>query len=90
MGDYCNQSACVIDTRPKPNCSSNSDCAANQDCVGGYRKFKCNTNLDCEMIDARIPACSMGYCASATEANPQCTSQADCPAGQDCVGNVCK
>jgi hypothetical protein len=31
-----------------------------------------------------------GYCASAAEANPQCTQQSQCTAGQDCISNVCE
>jgi len=31
-----------------------------------------------------------GYCESPAEATPQCTSQSQCPSGEDCIGNVCE
>jgi hypothetical protein len=90
-GDYCNQGACVVDTRPTPNCTTSAQCTGqNQTCVGGYCLYNCTTNTQCEMIDARIGYCSSaGVCRSQAEANPQCTQQSDCASGQDCIGNVC-
>jgi hypothetical protein len=31
-----------------------------------------------------------GICMSAVEANPMCTTAAQCPAGQACISNVCQ
>jgi hypothetical protein len=93
-GNYCDQGACVIDTRPQPNCTDDSQCTAGggmQKCVGGYCKYTCTTDKTCELIDSRIGTCAKdGVCRTAAEANPQCTQQSDCPKGQDCIGNTCK
>jgi hypothetical protein len=94
-GDYCNQGACVIDTRPAPsNCSTNADCKTNppQVCQGGFCRYECTTNAQCEQIDSRIGFCSQTdkVCRTQAEANPQCTQQSDCPSGQNCIGNVCQ
>jgi hypothetical protein len=92
-GDYCDQGACQLDTRPAPDCTQASDCKGTspQACVNGFCEYTCNTSQQCAEIDVRIDVCSpQGYCASAVEANPQCTQKSDCAAGQDCIGNVCQ
>ncbi len=89
-GDYCDDGACVLDTRPTPDCTTNSDCLSTQVCQGGYCLYSCGTSLDCEEIDARIPVCVDSVCRSSAEANPACTTQSDCTAGQDCISNVCE
>jgi hypothetical protein len=46
--------------------------------------------MQCALIDARIAYCSAdGYCRDQTEANPQCTQQSQCAAGQNCISNTC-
>jgi hypothetical protein len=91
-GDYCDQGACVIDTRPKPNCTDSSQCdtAEGQSCVGGYCVFTCTTDKECALHDARIDICQMGVCVSPAQATPQCTTQAQCASGQDCISNTCQ
>jgi hypothetical protein len=98
-GDYCNQGACVPDTRPQPNCSMTSQCSSNQTCLGGYCRYECQTDQYCLTVDARLGKCvadpaatapNTGVCKSPSEANPQCTSQSQCPMGQACIGNVCQ
>ena len=94
-GDYCNQGACVLDTRPKPNCTTNTDCAGSggqpESCVGGYCRYNCSTDQQCKTIDARIGYCAAdNVCRTQAEAHPQCTSKAQCAAAQDCIGNVCR
>jgi hypothetical protein len=101
-GDYCNQGACQIDTRPTPNCTQQSDCTGGsaQECLGGYCRYLCTSSTQCVDIDVRIDVCStsvndagagtIGYCESPAEATPQCTSQSQCAAGKDCIGNVCE
>ncbi len=99
-GQYCNEGACVSDTRPKPICSASdssachsnsSDAGPSEMCVDGYCKYSCNVDHDCQIIDSRIGFCGTDkVCRNQTEAHPQCTVQADCPAGKACVGNLCK
>jgi len=91
-GKYCDQGACVVDTRPKPNCTDNSQCSGNnQQCVSGYCKYNCSTDKDCELIDSRIGYCGQdGVCRTQAEAHPQCKQKSDCSGAQDCIGNVCK
>jgi hypothetical protein len=92
-GDYCDQGACVVDTRPKPNCVHDSDCtAAGEKCIGGYCEYPCTTNMQCELIDVRLGYCSGTpmVCKDAAEAMPKCTTQADCSPGEDCISNVCQ
>lgn len=93
-GNYCNQGACVPDTRPKTNCNGDADCAgsgAPQACVGGYCRYKCVGDKDCQIIDARIGFCAADLvCRTQTEAHPQCTTKSQCASGQDCISNVCR
>jgi hypothetical protein len=47
--------------------------------------------MQCALIDARIAYCGTdGVCRDQAEANPQCTKQSDCPAGKNCISNVCQ
>jgi hypothetical protein len=85
----------VLDTRPKPNCSQNSDCLSTEQCVTGYCRYTCSPSStmtnQCSLIDARIPVCSSaGICVSQSEATPQCTAQSGCSMGQDCISNTCQ
>jgi hypothetical protein len=91
-GKYCNQGACVIDTRPQPNCTTDSQCTgSSQKCVSGYCKYLCTTDKNCQVIDSRIGYCGMdGVCRTQAEAHPQCTQKSDCSATQDCIGNICQ
>ena len=89
-GDFCDLGACVLNTLPSPNCTTASDCESGQVCQDGFCLYSCNTSLDCEDIDARIPVCVDMVCRSAAEANPTCTTQAQCMAGQDCISNTCQ
>jgi hypothetical protein len=82
----------MLNTSPTPDCTSTSQCtaASPQSCVAGYCEYTCTTSQQCADIDVRIDVCTpAGYCASPTEANPQCTQKSDCPASEDCIGNVC-
>lgn len=88
---YCNQGACVPDTRPKPNCSGPSDCLTGQSCVGGYCKYRCVDDMECRRVDARIGYCADDkVCRTEAEARPQCLKTADCPSGKTCIGNTCQ
>jgi hypothetical protein len=89
-GDYCDQGACVLDTRPKPDCTANSDCLSTEECKSGYCRYTCTTSSQCALIDARIAYCSGSICVSQSEATPQCTTQSDCMTGQDCISNQCE
>lgn len=95
-GKYCNNDVCVIDTRPQPNCTQDSDCggtaATPKKCLAGYCKYTCTTDQYCRTIDSRIGYCATdGVCRSSTEANPQCTGPGTCPLqGQSCIDNQCK
>ena len=93
-GKFCDQGACVLDTRPKPNCTDDVQCggtaATPKKCLGGVCKFTCTSDQYCRTIDNRIGYCAKdGVCRTAAEANAQCTGPADCP-GQSCVDNQCK
>jgi hypothetical protein len=80
----------VVDTRPKPNCTSDSECLSTQKCIEDYCRYPCTTSAQCAEHDARFAYCSGGICVSENEATPQCTTQADCSAVQDCIGNQCQ
>jgi hypothetical protein len=95
-GNYCNQGACVVDTRPKPNCTTDDQCggsATPRKCVGGYCKYTCTTTQGdayCRTIDSRIGSCAKdGVCRTAAEANASCTSPDQCASGQSCIDNAC-
>jgi hypothetical protein len=95
-GNYCNNGTCVVDTRPKPNCTGDADCggtaATPKKCLAGYCKYTCTTDQYCRTIDNRIGYCAKdGVCRSSSEASPQCTGPGTCPlAGQSCIDNQCK
>lgn len=93
-GKYCNQGACVIDTRPKPNCTSDEQCggsATPRKCLGGFCKYTCNDDQYCRTIDNRIGYCAKDkVCRSASEASAACFGPGECPNGQSCIDNKCK
>lgn len=94
-GKYCNQGACVLDTRPKPNCTSDDECggttATPKRCLGGYCKYSCTTDQHCRTIDTRIAYCAKdGVCRSSAEAGATCYGPGECPNGQACIDNRCK
>jgi len=96
-GKFCDQGACVIDTRPQPNCTDDSQCGgsgAPRKCQDGFCKYTCTAaqgDAYCRTIDNRIGTCAKDLvCRSAAEAAAQCVAQSDCAIGQDCVDNTCK
>jgi len=89
-GDYCDQGACVLNTAPSPDCSATMPCNAGQVCQDGYCLYTCTSSTQCELIDARIPVCAMNVCRAPNEADPQCTTQAQCPNGESCISNACQ
>lgn len=94
-GKYCNQGACVVDTRPTPNCTADDQCggtsATPKKCLGGFCKFTCSTSEYCRTIDNRIGYCAKdGVCRTAAEANASCFAATDCPTGASCIDNRCK
>lgn len=99
-GKYCNNGTCTVDTRPKPNCTVDSECGttgAAKKCLAGYCRFTCAGTGSagdqyCRTIDSRIGTCaSDGVCRSSKEASPQCTGPGTCPlSGQSCIDNQCK
>jgi hypothetical protein len=64
-------------------------CNQGQVCQDGYCLYTCTTSMECELIDSRIPVCAMDVCRAASEADPQCTMQSQCPTGEDCISNAC-
>jgi hypothetical protein len=92
-GKFCNQGACVPDTRPHPTCTSNSDCPSTgpaRACVEGFCRFTCSSIDQCLHIDARLAVCSNSICKTSVEGQPQCTTKVDCSAGLDCISNLCR
>jgi hypothetical protein len=93
-GRYCNQGACVVDTRPKPNCTGDDQCGGSQatprKCIGGFCKYTCSTDQYCKTIDNRIGVCAKdGVCRNAQEAAAACFGPTDCD-GKSCIDNVCR
>lgn len=90
---YCNQGACAVDTRPKPNCTGDAQCSSGgpaQKCVGGFCKYTCDSDQTCRSIDNRIGYCAKdGVCRNATEAAAACVAPSDC-SGQSCIDNQCR
>jgi hypothetical protein len=90
-GYYCNNGACVVDTRPQPNCGSAAQCLSNQVCLDGFCRYSCGTDQDCKLIDARIGYCAADKtCRDAQEAQAQCVDSSGCPSGQLCISNTCQ
>ena len=94
-GKYCNQGACVVDTRPKPNCTSDTQCggtaATPKKCLGGFCKYTCESDQYCRTIDNRIGYCAKdGVCRTAAEANATCFGPDDCGPGKACIDNTCR
>jgi hypothetical protein len=94
-GKYCNQGACVVDTRPTPNCTTDDQCGGTastpKKCLSGFCKFTCTSNEYCRTIDNRIGYCAKdGVCRTAAEANASCFAPGDCTGGKTCVDNQCR
>ena len=96
-GKFCDQGACVIDTRPHPNCTDDSQCAgsgAPRRCLGGFCKYTCTVSQGdayCRTIDNRIGYCAKDLvCRSAAEANAQCLQSSECSDAKVCIDNSCK
>jgi hypothetical protein len=94
-GQFCDQGACVIDTRPKPNCTNDTQCggtsATPKKCLDGYCKYTCTSDQYCRTIDGRIGFCAKdGVCRSEAEATAECLKSSDCAGGQSCIDNHCK
>ena len=95
-GNYCDNGACVPDTRPTGNCKTDLQCNSDaggpaEQCLLGICKYSCTTDAQCAAIDVRIKYCAPDkVCRTFTEAHPACTSKADCAPTQSCVSNVCK
>lgn len=94
-GDYCNAGTCALDTRPKPNCTTDAQCGGTTGtpkvCLGGFCKYTCTTDLYCRQIDNRIGYCAKDHvCRNQTEANASCTQSSDCSGGLSCIDNTCK
>lgn len=93
-GKFCDQGACVLDTRPKPNCTDDAQCGgsgAPRKCLGGFCKYTCTTDPYCRTIDNRIGFCAPDLvCRSEAEAKAQCLNSTQCTGGAICIDNVCK
>jgi hypothetical protein len=97
-GKFCDQGACVVDTRPKPNCTSDAQCggtpATPKKCLGGFCKYSCTTAQGdgyCKTIDNRIGFCAKDLvCRTSGEANAQCVASTDCTGGKVCIDNTCR
>lgn len=96
-GKFCDQGACVVDTRPKPNCTDDTQCGGGttpKKCVGGFCKYTCTAaqgDAYCKTIDNRIGSCARDLvCRTASEANAQCVASSDCGDGKTCIDNACK
>jgi hypothetical protein len=94
-GNYCNAGTCAVDTRPKPNCTTDDQCVASaatpRKCLGGYCKYTCSSDQYCRTIDSRIGVCAKdSVCRTAAEATAACLAAADCATGQSCIDNQCK
>jgi hypothetical protein len=92
-GKYCNQGACVVDTRPTPNCTADSQCGGTAStpkrCLGGFCKFSCTSDQYCRTIDSRIGYCAADkVCRTAAEASAECFGPGEC-GDKSCVDNRC-
>lgn len=94
-GKYCNQGACAVDTRPKPNCTTDDQCggtaATPKKCLAGFCKFTCTSDQHCRTIDNRIGHCAKdGVCRTSSEVNAACTEPGQCADGTICIDNQCR
>ena len=93
-GKFCDQGACVVDTRPQaPNCGGDVDCSGTppRKCVGGYCRYTCDSDQYCKTIDNRIGFCAKdGVCRTQQEALASCVDASGCTPGQSCIDNQCK
>lgn len=93
-GKYCDQGACLVDTRPTPNCTTDAQCSTGgpaQKCLGGFCKYTCTTDQYCRTIDNRIGYCAKdNVCRTQAEAQAACIAAAECDAGKSCIDNQCK
>jgi Cys-rich repeat protein len=89
---------CHPDTRPRPFCTVDSDCATGHVCRSGVCRTPCATmptGTYCMTFDVQLTTCSMTsgeyLCYSANETSPQCGGTLPaCPSGQSCVDAHCR
>lgn len=96
-GLFCDQGVCRFDTRPKPNCTDDSQCggttATPKVCLDGFCKYSCTSGNDayCRTIDSRIGYCAKDLvCRTASEATAECLNSTQCTGGKTCIDNACK
>src|SRR5262249_24891042 len=82
-GKYCNRGASVVDTRPKPNCTTDDQCGCTastpKKCLDGFCKYTCTSDQHCRTIDNRIGYCAKdGVCRTAAEKNAECFGPGEC------------
>jgi len=88
---YCAAGVCRPDTRPRPFCTSNADCAPGRPCIGGVCRTPCDTSATCAMFDVQFNFCGAdNYCLTTNEVTSDCSSAAQCTAGQSCIDGICR
>ncbi len=85
--------------QPQDFCRTDADCTPGRSvCRGGVCRTPCPTMMDsqCRAIDSELPLCREDltymefFCQSDATPMIECTTQAICGAGRDCLDGVCR
>jgi hypothetical protein len=81
---------CFPDYTARPECKVNKDCTGGELCVNAVCRTSCAKTEDCAVCPDG-PVCGPGgFCMTAEEAAPQCTTNAGCSDGKVCLNGQCK
>lgn len=84
---------CQPDTRPRPFCMVEEDCAAGHVCHEGVCRTPCptGTTAECRRYDSQFVLCADdGFCYSSHEIAPECATPYECTSGQSCIDASCR
>lgn len=79
---------CHPDTQRKNECTKTSECPADQECVDNMCQIPCESIADCPSCSELICG-NIGYCVTAIENNPQCSTNLQCSDGLQCLNARC-
>ncbi|WP_437681206.1 hypothetical protein [Sorangium sp. So ce131] len=91
-GEVCNAAtgACMADPSTQPGCGGTACAALGQECMDdGYCHYPCSSDQACLLHDSRFVRCEDGFCKTREEIAPECTIDAPCPDGEDCISGEC-
>lgn len=88
-GRSCQAGRCQIRPAPVGGCVNNNQCGAGQVCISSTCHPSCTKDGDCQARNAK-DICVEGICRPDERRVPECSKNADCRAGTECVDATCR